>query len=181
MPSVSHEMSSLTHIIISGSFIYFLADCTQFHGVLIDHLFKVLQERDDIRVDEKEWVVNEAMNPKCLQQGGTFRNVLSRKVDRVVIDFFSEMISIIDRNNNLDLIDPRNENTSELDVQFWLRMFRNPQIMQFNYLDMEKSREQVPGLGGRKAANDFTCQLPFSWVIFEVVNSLWDNANSSGM
>ena len=156
---------------------FVLTDITKFHGVLIQHIFKVLQQRDDVREDEKQWVIKEAMNPKSLQHGGTFRNVLSRKVDDVVIPIFSEILASIDQNYNLNLIDPKRENPSL--SQFWLKMFMDSQIMQFNYLHMVTTREQVPGLGGRKSGEDFVCDLPFSWLIFEAVSGLWDNANSS--
>ena len=153
------------------------ADTTQFHGVLIQHIFNILQQRDDVRLDEKQWVVKEAMNPKSLQHGGTFRNVLSRKVDEVVIPIFSEIISIIDQNYNLNLIDPKKENTPL--SQFWLQIFSDAQLMQFNYTDMVAPREQIPGLGGRKSGEDFMSELPFSWLVFEAVNSQWDNARSA--
>lgn len=154
-----------------------MLDTTKFHGILIKHISKVLRERDDIRVDEKNWVVREAMDPKSLQQGGTFRNVLSRKTDKVIIPIFSEIISVIDQNYNLNLVDPKKDN--ELLSKFWLRIFNNPQIMQFSYSDMVTLREQIPGLGGRKSGEDFMCELPFSWLIFNALQSQWDTVKSS--
>ena len=153
------------------------SDISRFHGILIQHIFEILQERDSVRVDEKEWVVKEAMNQKSLQHGGTFRNVLSRKVDEVVIPVFSEILSRIDQNYNLNLINPKNENIPL--SQFWLQMFRDSQIMKFSYVDMVTPREQVPGLGGRKSGEDFVCQFPFSWLVYEAINSQWDNAKST--
>lgn len=138
----------------------------------------MLKERESVWKEEKHWVIREAMDMKSLHHGGTFRNVLSRKVDEVITPIFSEIISSIDRNCNLNLIDPRNEDLPRLS-QFWLRIFRDPQLMQFNYTDMVAPREQIPGLGGRKSREDFTCELPFSWLIFEAVNNQWDNLKSS--
>jgi hypothetical protein len=137
----------------------------------------VLLQRDDVREDEKEWVVREAMDPKSLQHGGTFRNALSRKVDKVISPIFSEIISTIDQNYNLNLIDPKRENTPL--AKFWLRIFEDREIMQFNYTDMVAPREQIPGLGARKSGEDFACDLPFSWLVFEAINSQWANAKSA--
>ena len=145
--------------------------------MLVDHIYKVLQERDQTWVNENEWVVKEAMNPKSLQHGGTFRNALSRKVDEVIIPIFSEIVASIDRNYNLDLIDPKNCNP--VLSQFWLNMFQECGVMQFDYADMITPREQVPGVGGRKAGEDYKCELPFSWLIHEAVVNQWDNAMSS--
>ena len=137
---------------------------------------EVLEERDIIRED-KEWVVKEAMNRRSLQHGGTFRNALSRKVDDVIIPIFSEIIASIDQNYNLDLIDPKNGDP--LLSQFWLSMFREGDVMQFSYADMITPREQVPGVGGRKAQEDYKCHLPFSWLIHKAVDSQWENAKTS--
>ena len=137
----------------------------------------MLQEHDQLREDQKEWVINEAKNPKSLQHGGTFRNVLSRKVDEIVIPIFSKIISSIDRNFNLDLIDSK-EYSSPLS-QFWLIVFCDSSIMQFKYVDMVTPQDNVPGLSARKAGEDYTCELPFSWLIYEAVESQWDNAKTS--
>ena len=152
-------------------------DFSQFHGMLINHVCKVLQKRDVFHEEERDWVVKEAMNPRSLQHGGTFQNALSRKFDEVIIPILSEIICTIDQNYNLDLIDPKNVNPSL--SQFWLSMFRKNSIMQFNYTEMVAPREQVPGVGGRKAGVDYMCQLPFSWLIYEAVDSLWDDVKSS--
>ena len=141
--------------------------------MLVKHIYEVLRERDKF---ENDWIINEAMNPRNLQHGGTFSNALSRKVDRVVTPIFSEIIASIDRNFNLNLIDPTNE-SSPLS-RFLLRMFHDPAIMQFIYSDMVAPREHIPGVGGRKAGEDFKCELPFSWLIYEAVSSQWDNAKS---
>ena len=156
---------------------YPIIDDTQFHGVLINHLFKVLQKRDQTKEGEKEWMITEAMNPRSLQYGGTFRNALSRKVDEVIIPVFGEIIGSIDQNYNLDLIDPDDIDSSL--SQFWLSMFRESGVMQYNYADMINPREQVPGVGGRKAGEDYKCEMPFSWLIHEAVDSQLENATSS--
>ncbi len=144
--------------------------------MLINHISKVLQQRDQTWEGEKKWVIKEAMNPRSLQHGGTFRNALSRRVDEVIVPIFSEIIASIDQNYNLDLVDPKNDNFPS--SEFWLSMFRESGVMQFNYTDMITPREQVPGLGGRKAGEDYKCELPFSWLIHEAVDSQWDNAKS---
>ena len=116
------------------------------------------------------------MNAKKLQLGGTFRNVLSRKLDEIVIPIFSEIIAVMDQHYNLNLIDPKKDNPSL--SGFWKSMFRDPSIMQFNYNEMMSPREQVPGVGTEKAGKDFKCELPFSWLIHKAVSNQWDNAKS---
>ena len=139
------------------------------------HIHQLLKERESIRQDEKNWVLNEALSAKKLQSGGTFRNVIARKLDEVIIPIFAEIIALIDHNYNLDLVDPKIHNTPV--TQFWLAMFRNPHVMHFSYADMSV-REQVPGVGGRLAEEEFRCQLPFSWLVREAFEAQWDSAKS---
>jgi len=146
----------------------------------VRHIHRLVSERDQIREDEKHWVLHEALNTRKLQNGGTFQNVLTRKLDEVLIPIFSEIIALVDRNYNLDHLNPKNKNSSL--SQFWLTMFRNSAIVQLRYEDMATRcghREQVPGAGGRMAEEDFKCQLPFSWLVKEAVDAHWHSAKST--
>ena len=149
-------------------------DDANFHGVLVIHLHQLLKERDRVRVDEKDWVLNEALNAKKLQSGGTFRNVIARKLNEVIIPIFSKIIALIDRNYNLDLANPNGNSTPV--TQFWLAIFRDPKVMHFSYTEMSV-REQVPGM----TEEEFRCRLPFSWLVREAFEAQWDSAkNTSG-
>jgi len=107
-----------------------------------------LCERDQIRKDEKNWVLNQALSTRKLQNGGTFQNVLARKLDEVLVPIFSEIIALVDRNYNLDCLDPKNEKSPL--SQFWLAMFRNSDIVQLRYaVDLASSRSE------NKATLDF--------------------------
>lgn len=150
---------------------------SSFLGILVKHIHKVLEERDQIWDQDENWVLKEAMDPRKLQNGGTFRNVLARKIDHVLIPIFAEIIACIDRNYNLDLMDSRNEN-SPLSL-FWLAMFGSPEIMQFSYKEMTVARKQIPGVGGRRSEDDFKCQLPFFWLIKRAIDAQWDNVKST--
>ena len=140
---------------------------------MIRHISEILQERENERVDEKQWVLNEAMNQRNIRHGGTFSNVLARKLDQIVTPIFAEILSKIDEYCNLNLINPKNKNTALSHI--WLEIFRNSQIMQFRYKDMIVPRDLIPGFGKRKAGGNFVCLFPFSWLVFDAVNSHWDN------
>ena len=158
---------TLTHIVS--------VEPTQFCKALVKHIHIVLQEHDQLREDEKDWVSNEAMNQMSLRYGGTFRNVLSRKIDNVIVPIFSQIIASIDHNYNLSLIDPENENSHQ--SQFWLKMFSNFRIMQFNYIDMVT--ENVPELRRRKTSEDFQSKFPFSWLVFKAFENQWGNVKGT--
>ena len=143
------------------------------------HIYQLLQEREFNRPDLTDWVLGEALNASNLEVGGTFRNVLARKIDEVIIPIFAKIIASIDRNYNLDLINPK-AGDSPL-AQFWLAMFSNPKVQQLRYSEMAQGGK-VLGLGRRRLDQDFKCKLPFFWLIKDAVDSQWDNAkNQAGM
>ena len=139
------------------------------------HLYKLLKEREEDRPDLSEWVLSEALNASKLEVGGTFRNVLARKIDDVVTPIFAKIIACINCNYNLNLIDPKAQDSPR--SRFWLAMFGEPKILQLKYSEMVQG-DTVPGIGGKKSNQDFECQMPFFWLIRDVVDSQWDSAKS---
>ncbi len=129
-------------------------------------------ERDKLRADEAAWVLTEALDPKKLQNGGTFRNCLARKLNDVIVPIFTALIARMDRYYNMNLI--RKERDNSPVAQLWLAMFRDPQIMRFRYEDLV-----LPGVERRMLEDEFECQFPFSWLIREEVEAQWDNAKST--
>ena len=157
--------------------IFFSIDDTQFHGILIKHIHNLLQEREEVLRDEKNWVVKESMDIRNLLHGGTLCNTLSRKVDQVLVHIFAEILTVIDQNFNLNLMDSSNSDTPL--SQFWLRMFSYSNIMQFTFTNFVEGRDHLPGIGARKAGTEFECKLPFSWIIYQTLHSQWDKVKSS--
>ena len=124
-----------------------------------------LKDRERDRVDAKDWVVIEAMNARKLHNGGTFRNVLARRIDEVITPFFAEVIATIDRNWNLDLLDnPKNEPSLS---QFWLAMFT---LVRIDFSSIAQGKTTIQA--------DFHCQMPFSWIVKEVVDGQLANTDA---
>lgn len=141
-----------------------------------------MRERDLILDPTKRWVIEEAMNLKKLHTGGTFGNVLARKVDEVIVPIFAYIISVIDRFYNLDLIFSTERCSNSSVSQLWLALFRDSKALPFSYDEIAAAGERLPGAGSRKSEQDFKCQLPFSWIIKDTAEALWKNAKStSGM
>ncbi len=149
-------------------------DTIRFHSVLIEHIHSLLQERESI-FNEEDWIIQESMSSKNLLVGGTLSNALCRKLDQAVIHILAEIISIVDRNCNLSLIDSGNEIISKI----WLQLFANSELMQFNFTDFVKRNDRLPGIGARKFGSDYECQFPFSWLVYEVFQGLWNNVRNS--
>ena len=152
-----------------------LSDDSYFYATLVRHILFVLKEREEILDEDSGWVLNEAMSKRKLQSGGTFRNVLSRKLDEVIIPIFAEVLVSIDRYSNLDLV--RKGSPPHI-RQLWLSAF--PILCKFSYADITtQGGDQLAGMGQRRStSSEFQCQFPFFWLVKETVDSHWDNAIS---
>ena len=80
----------------------FIANNT-FYGALVKHIKNLLEEREKSPIF-KEWVLNEALSTKKLQSGGTFQNVLTRRLDEVVVPLFADILLFVDHYSNLNLL-----------------------------------------------------------------------------
>ena len=130
----------------------------------------MLGERESLHKDDN-WVLNEAMDMHNLQTGGTFMNVLTRKLDDIIIPCLAEITAFVDRNCNLSLLQPKPTPLS----QFWLRIFASNRAEEaLRYIDMV-GREKV-----EMNHENFACEFPFSWLVKELVESHWDSAQSTG-
>ena len=96
---------------------------------------------------------------------------------------FAEILSVIDKNYNLNLIHGEPDQFS-LIARLWLGIFANNQICRFSYSDIvtkgqqqkEHDRVRVPGIGKLLASSEYKCRFPFSWIIRDVINSQWNAA-----
>ena len=137
-----------------------------FYFLLVKFIHKALKRREEIRVDEKDWVLMEAMSSRKLQSGGTFSNVLARRIGEVITPYFAELIAHMDQNCNLDLLDVQQASPIS---QFWLEMF-NLTAEQIDFTSLASGKTDVK--------MDFHCMLPFSWYIRETVEA--QRVNASG-
>ena len=124
--------------------------------------------------EKTEWVLDEAMSGKKLQSGGTFRNVLSRKLDEVITPIFAEVLVHVDRYSNLDLL--KRKSAPPHVQQLWLSVFTCSSLCSFSYTEMSvQGGDGLAGMGQRKASSEeFRCQFPFFWLIKETVDSQLD-------
>ncbi|GAA6104753.1 E3 ubiquitin-protein ligase rnf213-alpha-like isoform X4 [Tachysurus ichikawai] len=135
-------------------------------------LLKIREENADM---PKNWVSREASNIDALQEGGTFKHTLWRRVQTVLTPFLAQLISVIDRNCNLDLLLDTN---SEGEVKnLWLRIFDNKAVLDIPYLQTGQMSEpqtiqiQSHMSGGRT----MSCTMPFSWRIKDLLDDLWEH------
>ena len=145
-----------------------------FYSTLVSHIRRMLSEREGLHMDDN-WVLNEAMDMHNLQTGGTFMNVLTRKLDDIIIPCLAEIIAFVDRNCNLSLLQEKPMTPTPPLSKFWLRIFDSTRAEEaLRYIDMV-GREKV-----EMNHETFACEFPFSWLVKELVDSHWDSAQSTG-
>ena len=145
-------------------------DPNSFYGILVGHILRLLRERENALCNPN-WVLNEAMSRRSLQHGGTFKNVLARKFDDVIVPIFAEIIAFLDHDCNLSLLQAGFETTPL--SQFWLRVFRSPRAEQQLHYEQMVGKQKVP-----MAEEEIESQFPFSWLVKEAIDSQWDEAQS---
>ena len=157
----------------------FFQDEETFASVLVRRAYYLLKEREATAYNPHEWLQSEALSGTGVQEWGTFRKALLKRVYSVVVPILSEIIALADRDSNLDLMKNGNTWVSRL----WLKMFANRNISELSYSDMispatNSVRERVQVIGSGAGGHCFSCRFPFSFIIKQHVEKLLKDASS---
>uniref|UniRef100_W5N459 RING-type E3 ubiquitin transferase n=1 Tax=Lepisosteus oculatus TaxID=7918 RepID=W5N459_LEPOC len=135
------------------------------HALLVTH--------DENTPSPKNWVFKEASNIDALQEGGTFRHTLWKRVQAVVIPFLAQVISMIDRDCNLDLL--VDSNSVESVKKLWLEIFGNLKLLYIPYTKVDRNSESKTILvqNYMKLDHNLCSTMPFSWRIKDHLDELW--------
>lgn len=135
------------------------------YKVLVKHVHSILQQMEEVKALDNYWAVDVARSRRQLQQGGTLRNTLIRKIDNTIIPIFAHIIAVTNQYDNLTLFHTNDECSAI--AQLWLAIFGDPQIVQFKYADIVAAKEHNDG----KGVAQFQCQFPFFWLVKETIDS----------
>ena len=151
-----------------------------FATVLSRRIHKLLQEKDE-RAGTKaiDWLRSEALSGTGIQENGTFRKALWQRIYSSVIPILSEVIALVDRDSNLELVTGEGTWFSRL----WISLFQSQDIVELQYdsfLSLESGiiRERVPVMTSACERQNFDLQFPFSWLIKERIDAMWKEACS---
>ncbi|XP_067452688.1 E3 ubiquitin-protein ligase rnf213-alpha-like isoform X1 [Thunnus thynnus] len=148
-----------------------LLDESETQGVFVNivrkRLHSLLEEYEAKIHNPKNWVLREASNVNALQEGGTFLHTLWRKIQAVVTPLLANLVSVIDRDCNLDLLLDSGEDIRNL----WLEIFASKEVLNVPYVRVENSTVlmvQSHIIGG----STMRCVMPFSWWIKDFLDGL---------
>lgn len=150
----------------------------EFLQVVKRHLHSLLVTHDGNTFSsiKSNWVLKEASNIDALQEGGTFRHTLWKRVQAVVVPLLAHLVSLIDRDQNMDLLlDTR---CGESVKKLWLDIFGNEKLLEISHLTLDHTSETRTILVQHYIAQDknMSCSMPFSWRIKDYLEELWVHA-----
>ncbi|XP_073713018.1 E3 ubiquitin-protein ligase rnf213-alpha-like [Misgurnus anguillicaudatus] len=154
-----------------------MTDNAEFLKTVKKRLHLLLRTHDENTISANSWVSKEALNIDALHEGGTFRHALWKRVQVVVAPFLAQLLSIIDRDCNLDLLLDRNSGESL--KKLWLDIFEDVKLLDIPYTKVDNNLETKTIL----VQNDFSvgrsmgCTMPFSWRIKDCLEELWVHAS----
>uniref|UniRef100_A0A672YYN5 RING-type E3 ubiquitin transferase n=1 Tax=Sphaeramia orbicularis TaxID=375764 RepID=A0A672YYN5_9TELE len=150
---------------------------TEFLQIVKKRLHSLLVIHDS---KKENWVMKEASDIDALQKGGTFRNTLWKHVQAAVVPVLAQLVSVIDRDQNLDIL--LNKNCDESFKRLWLDIFGNENLLEIPQLTFDHSSETgtIPVQNYVTLKGSFGCRLPFSWRIKDHLEDLWVNAPQCG-
>uniref|UniRef100_A0A8C7Y3G1 RING-type E3 ubiquitin transferase n=1 Tax=Oryzias sinensis TaxID=183150 RepID=A0A8C7Y3G1_9TELE len=137
-----------------------------------------IKSKDDFTLKSffSNWVLKEASNIDALQEGGTFRQTLWKRVQAVVVPLLAQLISVIDRDLNMDLL--LDVDCCESVKRLWLDIFSDDKLLELSQLPMDRRPETTTILVQNYIAQDrnMGCSMPFSWRIRDYLEELWVHA-----
>ncbi|XP_029285155.1 E3 ubiquitin-protein ligase rnf213-alpha-like [Cottoperca gobio] len=149
-----------------------LLDETQTQGVFANivrkRLHSLLEDYEANIPNPKSWLLTEASNVNALQEGGTFLHTLWRKIQAVVTPLLANLVSVIDRDCNLDLLLNECDDIRNL----WLEIFGSKQMLHVPYVKLESNSSVLMVQSHSTGGNTMHCLMPFSWWIKDFLDGL---------
>ncbi|XP_051231949.1 LOW QUALITY PROTEIN: E3 ubiquitin-protein ligase rnf213-alpha-like [Dicentrarchus labrax] len=149
-----------------------LLDGSQTEGVFVKmvrkRLHSLLEDYEDSIPNPKSWVLREASNVNALQEGGTFLHTLWRKIQAVVTPLLANLVSVIDRDCNLDLLLNESDDTRSL----WLEIFSSKEMLHVPYVKVGSNSTVFMVQSHITFGHTMHCLLPFSWWIKDFLDGL---------
>uniref|UniRef100_A0A8C5J7S2 RN213 ligase n=1 Tax=Junco hyemalis TaxID=40217 RepID=A0A8C5J7S2_JUNHY len=131
-------------------------------------LSSLLKKQEENSLHPENWVFREASNLTALQEAGTFRHALWKRVQDVVTPFLALLIAVIDRNGNLELLARTGTNWV---TKLWMFIFNDTKFLSVGWNSPQP--EIIVVQNNMKVSADAGNEMPFSWRIKEYLEEMW--------
>uniref|UniRef100_A0A8B9ME63 RING-type E3 ubiquitin transferase n=1 Tax=Accipiter nisus TaxID=211598 RepID=A0A8B9ME63_9AVES len=135
-------------------------------------LSNLLKKQEENSLYPKNWVLREASNLSALQEAGTFRHTLWKRVQNVITPFLALLIAVIDRNGNLELLV---RPAAEWVTNLWMFIFSDTKLLTVPYgVGKNSSQPEIILVQNNMVVSaDTGNEMPFSWRIKEYLDEMW--------
>ncbi|XP_043855804.1 E3 ubiquitin-protein ligase RNF213 isoform X2 [Dromiciops gliroides] len=150
-----------------------------FLQVFKTRLFSLLKKQEESYLyNMKQWVVREASNQNALQEAGTFRQTLWKRVQNAVIPLLAAVVSFIDRDCNLELlVCPASPPWVKA---LWMFVFQDLKFLNIplmlNNTSLKAEMAPIMVQNYMKLSQNVSNDFPFSWRIKDYLDELWMQA-----
>ncbi|KAJ7339377.1 hypothetical protein OS493_005771 [Desmophyllum pertusum] len=172
-----HRIELLLHLLPEDS--QSLEAEETFASVITRRTYHLLKESESTAYNAHKWLHSEALAGTSVQECGTFRKAIWKRVYSAVVPILAEIIALADRDSNLDLM----KNESTWVSTLWLKILANPNISELSYNKMispvtNSVRERVQVIASGAGGHRFCCRFPFSFLIKQRVDKWLKDASS---
>ncbi|XP_077330445.1 E3 ubiquitin-protein ligase RNF213-like isoform X2 [Lithobates pipiens] len=146
---------------------------SSFLKMLKCRLHKLLKAQEEITYFPEQWVIREAANQDALQEAGTFRQTLWKRVQVAVTPLLSQILSVVDRNANLNLL--VDQYVKDYVKCLWMHIFFDENLLPIS--EWKSSQNETILVKNYMNISVFgeNC-LPFSWRIKDYLEDIWTQA-----
>ncbi|XP_034881723.1 E3 ubiquitin-protein ligase RNF213 isoform X2 [Mirounga leonina] len=154
------------------------AEKAAFLRVCKARLCALLEQQENGFFNVKAWVSREALNQDALQEAGTFRQTLWKRVQDVVTPLLASMVSVLDRDSNLELLIRPDSPSWTRDL--WMFIFRDMKLLNIPLvINDTRPKSEMPYITVQNYMSrpeDVSGDVPFSWRIKDYLEELWVQA-----
>uniref|UniRef100_A0A8C5IPF6 RING-type E3 ubiquitin transferase n=1 Tax=Junco hyemalis TaxID=40217 RepID=A0A8C5IPF6_JUNHY len=135
-------------------------------------LSSLLKKQEENSLHPKNWVLREASNLSALQEAGTFRHTLWKRVQKVVTPFLALLVAVMDRNGNLELLARPG---AMWVTKLWMFIFSDSKFLSVSPGVGKNSPqpEIILVQNNMMVSADAGNEMPFSWRIKEYLEEMW--------
>ncbi|XP_066446475.1 E3 ubiquitin-protein ligase RNF213-like [Eleutherodactylus coqui] len=136
-------------------------------------LHNMLKTQEEESLHPADWVVREAANLDSLQEAGTFRQTLWKRVQKAVTPILSHILSIIDCNGNLEIL--VNNHMEDCIKSLWMFIFSDEKLLPVSS-NFRSQTETILVKNTMNIAAFGENHLPFSWRVKDYLEEIWAQA-----
>ena len=139
--------------------------------MLPKYILKLLKTKKGNRLlsARQVWAVKVALDTKSLHENGSYLNALSLQLDLITAGALNDLLNVIDKYHNLQLILAKEAWIQSL----WLKIFEQIEISGVIVQSDSDTNEALFAT--------FKCKFPYFWLLFNSIESHWSISAVKGI